>query len=35
VKANVVPPVAALAFNEMEHNRKVLLGGVPVSLPRL
>ncbi len=36
VKANVVPAVTALAFNEMEHRWKVLLGGVCEKLaPRL
>ena len=35
VKASVVPPVAAWAFSEIEHRQKVLLGGVPTSMPRL
>ena len=35
VNANVVPVVLALALSEIEHSRKVLLGGVPVSMPRL
>ena len=35
VNANVVPVVLALALSEIEHSRKVLLGGAPVSMPRL